>query len=182
MFGAVADLNGNTQTEKYEDTDDDDGDVNIERLTSLIEELLQAARPEGQRIRGIGVGVPSIVRVPEGYVEWAQKLKWRGLQLIKILSDRFSEQIFVENDVNLAAVGESGFGAGQGVDCMACVVVGAGTGAGIMFKAAFFAGIRTRLVSSGGCCTTRPYPERRFARLGKLENLANPNLLVLCPN
>lgn len=83
LFGAVFDLNGQIQTERFADCDRNSGEVNLERVINLIGELLDAPRPPGQKIRGIGVGVPSIVRIPDGHVEWAQKLRWRNLPFAK---------------------------------------------------------------------------------------------------
>ena len=71
LFGAVSDLNGHIQTEQYADCDPKSGELNLERLIRLIRELLEESRAAGG-VRGIGVGVPSIVRVPEGHVERAQ--------------------------------------------------------------------------------------------------------------
>jgi predicted NBD/HSP70 family sugar kinase len=170
LFGAVSDLNGCIQTERYADCAQS-GDVNLERLVSLIDDLLNAKRPPGQEIRGIGVGVPSIVRVPEGHVEWAQKLRWRDLPLKKILSERFAQQIFVENHVNLTAVGEWGFGAGQGVDCLVCLVVGTGTGAGIIINGSIFRGHSHAAGEIGWLLHNESLSGRKFPRLGRLEDL-----------
>jgi predicted NBD/HSP70 family sugar kinase len=171
LFGAVSDLNGRIQTERYADCDHKRGNVNLERLVCLVDELLNADRPPGQKIRGIGVGAPSIVRVPEGHVEWAQKLRWRDLPLKKILSERFDEQIFVENHVNLTAVGEWGFGAGQGVDCLACLVVGTGTGAGIIINGSLFRGHSHAAGEIGWLLHNESLSGRKFPRLGRLEDL-----------
>jgi glucokinase len=171
LFGAVADLNGRIQAERYAECDRKRGDVNLERLFSLIDELLNATRPPGQKIRGIGVGVPSIVRVPEGHVEWAQKLHWRDLRLKKILSERFDEQIFVENVVNLTAVGEWAFGAGQGVDSLVCLVVGTGTGAGIIINGSLYRGDSHAAGELGWLLHNESLSGRKFPRLGKLEDL-----------
>ena len=171
LFGAVSDLSGRIQTEIYAEADDRDGDTNLERLVCLIEDLLRRPRPAHQKIRGIGVGVPSIVRFPEGHVEWARKLHWRDLALKKILSERFKTLILVENNVNLAAVGEWGFGAGQGVDCLVCLVVGAGTGAGVMINGSLFRGHSNSAGEIGWLLHNESLCGRKFLCLGKPEEL-----------
>jgi glucokinase len=171
MFGAVSDLSGRIQTEIYAEADERDGDTNLERLICLIEDLLKRPRPAHQKIRGIGVGVPSIVRFPEGHVEWAQKLHWRNLALKKILSEHFKTLILVENDVNLAAVGECGFGAGQGIDCLVCLVVGSGTGAGVMINGSLFRGHSNAAGEIGWLLHNELLCGRKFPRLGKPEEL-----------
>jgi predicted NBD/HSP70 family sugar kinase len=170
-FGAVSDLSGRIQAEMYAEADDRDGDTNLERLICLIEDLLRRPRPAHQEIRGIGVGVPSIVRFPEGHVEWARKLHWRDLALKKILTERFGTLTLVENNVNLAAVGEWGFGAGQGIDCLVCLVVGSGTGAGVMINGSLFRGHSNSAGEIGWLLHNESLCGRKFPRLGKPEEL-----------
>jgi predicted NBD/HSP70 family sugar kinase len=131
MFGTVADLSGNIQYETY--IPYHDGISNsLEGLYGLIQELLDAPRPEGQRIRGISIGAPGVTISPEGVVVWAPGLQWRNLPLKRLLTDRFNLPVFVNNDANLAALGEWGFGAGQGIHDLVCFYVGRGMGAGII--------------------------------------------------
>jgi predicted NBD/HSP70 family sugar kinase len=171
LFGAVSDLSGGIQTEIYAEADDRDGDANLERLICLIEDLLRRPRPAQQKIRGIGVGVPSIVRGSDGHVECARKLHWHDLALKKILSERFQTLILVENNVNLAAVGEWAFGAGQGIDCLVCLVVGSGTGAGIMINGSLFRGHSNSAGEIGWLLHNESLCGRKFPRLGKPEEL-----------
>ncbi len=171
LLGAVSDLNGHIQTEQYADCDPKSGELNLERLIRLIRDLLEESRAAGRKIRGIGVGVPSIVRVPEGHVERAQKLHWRDLPLKKILAEHFSEQIFVDNMVNLTAVAEWGFGAGRGSDSLVCLVVGTGTGAGIVLNGSLFRGHSHAAGEIGWLLHNELLSGRRFPRLGRSKDL-----------
>jgi predicted NBD/HSP70 family sugar kinase len=171
IFGAVSDLNGHIQTERFADCDCNSGEVNLERVVGLIDELLNTTRPPGQKIRGIGVGVPSIVRVPDGQVEWAQKLRWRNLPLQKILSGHFAEQVFVDNQVNLAAVAEWGFGVGRGMNSLVCLVVGTGTGAGLILNGSLFRGYSHAAGEIGWLLHNESLSGRRFPQLGRSVDL-----------
>jgi predicted NBD/HSP70 family sugar kinase len=171
MFGAVSDLDGNIQVEKYADCDRKSGDVNLDRLVALIKELLNASRTADQKIRGIGVGVPSIVHLPEGHVEWAQKLHWRDLPLKKVLSERLGEKIFVDNHVHLAALGEWGFGAGRGAHSLVCLSVGTGTGAGIILNDLLFRGHAHAAGEIGWLLHNESLCGRSFPQLGRSEEI-----------
>src|SRR3954471_182423 len=103
FYGAVANLEGVVQTEMHE-TADDDGERNLQKITSLVERLMGAPRPAGQTIRGIGIGVPSIVKQPVGEVALTLGLGWRDFPLRQLLSEKFDVPVFVENGRNLAAV------------------------------------------------------------------------------
>lgn len=139
FYGAVADLNGQIQHEMYAPADDD-GEGNVERLIALITALMAAPRPNGQEIRGIGVGVPSIVKQPGGEVVLTLGLGWRELPLRKILAKRFGLPVYVENGRNLAAVGEWGFGSGQGAQSVVSLSIGPGAGAGVVIDGKLFGG------------------------------------------
>lgn len=131
FYGAVSDLNGHIQTE-LRGPADEDGERNVERLVAFIDELLAAPRPTGQAVRGIGIGVPSIVRQPDGEVVLTLGLGWRDVPLGQMLAQRFDIPLFVENDRNLAAMGEWGFGKGQGASSLVSLAIGPGAGAGIV--------------------------------------------------
>jgi len=172
MFGTLADLNGSVQHEVYIPHDDGTDDC-LERLCELIQQLLDVSRPAGQRIRGIGVGVPSITLTPEGIVAWAPSLGWRDLPLKKILTERFAMPVLVENDVNLAALGEWGFGAGRGTQNMVCIAVGTGIGAGIIMGGALYGGHNQAAGEIGYMPPSVEYLGRCYDQFGALENLAS---------
>src|SRR5204862_7486649 len=128
FYGAVANLEGVVQAEMYE-TADNNGERNFEKLVGLIRRLMGAPRPRGQTIRGIGIGLPSIVRQPEGEVVLTLGLGWRDMPLRARLSEHFKLPLVVENGRNLAAVGQWGFGAGRGADSAVSLSTGPRAGA-----------------------------------------------------
>jgi glucokinase-like ROK family protein len=179
MFGTVADLSGAIQHELYIAHQEDDGpSEHLERLCETIGTLLDASRPPGQRIRGIGIGAPGVTLTPEGIITWAPSLGWRDLPLQDILRDRFGMPVFVENDVNLAALGELGFGAGRGVQNLVCIAVGTGIGAGIIIGGALYRGHNQ---AAGEVCYMVPgikFLGRRYDQFGALESLASASGVV----
>jgi glucokinase-like ROK family protein len=179
MFGTVADLSGTIQHELYIAHRKDDGPSDyVERLCEIIETLLDAPRPPGQRIRGMGIGVPGVTLIPEGIVTWAPSLGWRDLPLQEILNDRFDVPVFVENDVNLAALGELGFGAGRGAQNLVTIAVGTGIGAGIIIGGILYRGHNQ---AAGEVCYMLPGTEflgRHYDEFGALECLASATGVV----
>lgn len=173
MFGAVADLAGHIQHEIYMPHDQEGPEDLLERLCQLIQQLLDAPRPAGQRIRGIGVGAPAVTLYPEGVVVWAPSLGWRNLPLRDILAQRFALPVFVENDVNLAALGEWGFGSGLGARSLVCIAVGTGIGAGIVVDGAILRGHHQAAGEIGYLVPGPQYLGRRYERFGALESLAS---------
>ncbi len=172
MFGTVANLAGHVQHEiRIARTGDPEG--SLEQLCGLIQHLLDVPRPSGQRIRGIGIGAPSVVVGPEGIVTWAPSLGWRDLPLRQILSERFDQPVFVENDVNLAALGEQGFGAGHGAQNLVCISVGTGIGAGVIIDGALYRGHNQSAGEIGYLVPGTEFLGQRYDQFGALESLAS---------
>jgi len=59
---------------------------------------------------------------------------WRDVPLSEMLESEFGVPASVDNDVNLAAIGEHNAGAAQGVDDFVFLAVGTGIGAGIVIN------------------------------------------------
>jgi glucokinase-like ROK family protein len=174
MFGVTADLSGKIQHEiNWSHGVDDGPEEHLACLIELIEGLLEAPRPPGQEVRGIGVGAPGVTLVPEGVVAWAPSLGWHDLPLKDILNDRFRLPVFVENDVSLAALGEWGFGAAQGVQDLVCIAVGTGIGAGIILGGALYRGYNQAAGEIGYLPPGLEFLGRRYDQFGALESLAS---------
>lgn len=177
VCGTVADLSGHVEHERYvaHAPGNSAGDF-LAALIDFIAELVawtqQAEGSPGRRIRGIGVGVPGMVAVPSGVVRWAPSLQWRDLPLRAILEERFGLPVFVENDLNLAALGELGFGAGQGMQTLVAVAVGTGIGAGIIVNGALFRGAHQSAGEIGYLPPSVEWLGRHYTGFGALESLA----------
>ena len=139
--GSVADLQGDVLHRRtVPSIPDGDQSRSLPSLLEFVEELIAAAPIPREKIRGIGVGVPSIVVDHAGTVVWAPALGWRNEPLKSLMEDQFGIPTFVENDVNLAALGESQFGVGRGVQNLACIFCGTGIGGGLIVNGELFRG------------------------------------------
>jgi predicted NBD/HSP70 family sugar kinase len=173
MFGSLADLGGNIQAEECLPRDGEDGPANLEHLFGLIDRLLAAPRPAGQAIRGIGIGAPGITRHEDGVVTWAPSLNWRNLPLKELISERYDLPVFVENDVNLAALGEYGFGSCKGAASLVLLAVGTGIGAGIVINRQIYRGYHQSAGEIGYLPPDSSYLKRHYEGFGALESLAS---------
>lgn len=173
LFGTVADLAGNIQAEVYLPWGEGGPQNSLERLCEVITKLKQAPRPSGQRIRGIGIGAPGITLSEEGIVTWAPSLGWRNLSLKEHLRSRTKLPVFVENDVNLATLGEWSFGAGKGTRNMVCIAIGTGIGAGIIIDGVLFRGSNQAAGEIGYLLPGIEFLGRRYDEFGALEMLAS---------
>ena len=172
MFGAVSDLTGSVAHEIYA-RHGARGETAIEELCGLIDNLLRQPRPAGQSIRGIGIGAPGLTLSRDGIVAFAPALDWHDVPLKRILSQRFNLPVFVENDVNLAALGEMGYGAGRGSRDLVCITIGTGIGAGVIVDGALYRGHHLAAGEIGYLVPGVEYLDRQAEAFGVFESLAS---------
>ena len=107
--------------------------VGVQVLEMLTQVIDQASALRGRPL-ALGVSAPGIVDQASGRVT---SLAYNvapegGFDPLEVVRDRFDLPVLVENNVNLAAVGEKWFGLARGVSSMVFVAVGAGIGIGII--------------------------------------------------
>lgn len=113
---------------------DDEKDT-LNQLIGLIHKLFCAD------VKAIGLGVPSVVDPVSGTVYNAVNIpSWVEVPLRKIIEKIFQKPVFVNNDANCFALGEFYFGAGKAKENMVGLILGTGTGAGIISNGKLLAG------------------------------------------
>lgn len=81
----------------------------------------------------IGISTAGLVNSNEGIVMAASNIpSYSGTNLRKILSEEFGTPVFVENDVNSAAIAEAVYGAGVWFESFICLSYGTGIGGAII--------------------------------------------------
>jgi glucokinase-like ROK family protein len=82
---------------------------------------------------GIAVGAPGLIDEETGTLLFAPNLRWENVPLCGILSDAFTgTPIFVDNEANLAALGEYLFGAAKGYREVLFISAGVGLGGAVV--------------------------------------------------
>ena len=105
----------------------------IERMLALLHQAVEKGQPAGAQLLGIAVGVPGMVDHGSGTILFAPNLKWRNVPLLKILEqENFGAPIFVDNEANMAALGEHYFGAAQGYNEILYLSGNVGLGGGFL--------------------------------------------------
>jgi len=95
-------------------------------------------------VKGIGIGVPSIVDARTGVVYHAINIpSWHEIHLKQILEDKFGVPVFVNNDSNCFAFGERYYGEGTTFRNIVGVIMAAGLGAGIIVNDMLYEGYNT---------------------------------------
>ena len=173
IYGALSNLGGEVIDELNFDRHSTQGDGSYAALVTLIDTLLASPKLEGKHVRGIGVGAPGITLHKEGIVKWAFTLSWKDFPLKAKLTDRYHLPITVDNDVNLAALGELWFGAGQNCQNMIVIALGTGIGAGIIIDGALYRGSNEASGEIGNMLPGREFLAKNYQDFGALEAVAS---------
>jgi len=176
MIGAISDLNGEIFRRMVQPARP--GEAGIQQLIALIRALYDMARGYGLPVRGVGIGAPSIVLYREGVVAWAPSLGWRNVPLKALVEQAVELPVFVENEVNLIALGESWRGAGRDVDNLVCISLGAGIGAGIVLSGFLYRGAHCAAGEIGYLLPGTQYLGHPYEGFGCLEGIAGSTGIV----
>ncbi|MFZ1251753.1 MAG: ROK family glucokinase [Streptococcus suis] len=92
---------------------------------------------------GVGMGSPGVVDSEAGTVIGAYNLNWKTLQLVK---DQFESALglpfFIDNDANVAALGEQWVGAGNNNPNVVFMTLGTGVGGGVIAAGNLIRGVK----------------------------------------
>lgn len=92
---------------------------------------------------GIGMGSPGVVDSTAGTVIGAYNLNWKTLQLVK---EQFEAELglpfFIDNDANVAALGEQWVGAGENNPDVVFMTLGTGVGGGVIAAGNLIRGVK----------------------------------------
>jgi glucokinase len=91
------------------------------------------------RIAGVGAGAP-MANYFTGEVENAPNLGWKQVPLKKLFERYFKCPAVIENDANLAAVGEKKWGSGKNLNDFVLITLGTGVGAGLILDGKLYRG------------------------------------------
>jgi predicted NBD/HSP70 family sugar kinase len=136
LRGAVCDLAGAVRARQDVELRGADADGAIGAIGSLHRSLVEAAALPGERIDGVVLGVPGIVEARTGRLRLTTPNipGLEGRDFGRELREQLDIRVALENDVNLAAVGERWLGIAQGVDDFAFLSVGTGMGMGLLLR------------------------------------------------
>jgi glucokinase len=130
-------------------------------IIESIDECLYLAGKTKSDIDKIGIGAAGQIDPVKGEIIFSPNLNWRNAPLAERIYQWSGSEVWVENDVRVAALAEMTFGAGRGTRYLVCIFVGTGVGAGIIIDGKLLRGFRnmagevghTKIKDGGYPCT-----------------------------
>ena len=110
----------------------------IDIIKEMISKLLD------KNVKGIGIGVPSLVDQKLGIVYDVQNIpSWKKVFLKDVLESHFNISVFINNDVNCFALGELNYGLGKKLNSFVGISIGTGIAGGIIIDKKLYNGFNS---------------------------------------
>ncbi|BAS27781.1 ROK family transcriptional regulator [Limnochorda pilosa] len=142
LDAAVTDLQLHILAERSEPVDVAQGPtLMLERATQMVRALLADLGLTPDRLLGVGMGVPGPVDYRLGRTVSPPIMPgWNQFPIKDHLAEAFGCPAYVDNDVNIMALGEQFAGLGRGAESFIFVKLGTGIGAGIVLGGRIYRG------------------------------------------
>ena len=149
-------------------------DVCLDRVDALFDALRVTTRDIPGPLWGIGIGVPGPVEFEAGRpISPPIMPGWDGYPIRERFAARYGAPVWVDNDVNLLALGEWRSGVAVGHDDVIVVKIGTGIGAGLISEGRLHRGAQGSAGDVGHIqVTDDPAVICRCGNIGCLEALA----------
>lgn len=152
-------------------------------IAKAIDSKLNELQEPKSKLQAIGIGAPGPVNMATGLIYEAVNLGWENYPLKDLLEVETGLPVVVDNDANIAAIGEMWKGAGDGSKDIICVTLGTGVGGGVITNGEIVHGINgaggeighiTVIPEGGASCNC--------GKTGCLETIASATGIVRTAN
>jgi predicted NBD/HSP70 family sugar kinase len=133
LRGAICDLRGDVRARQDVEVGGVDAQGALDAIVGLRASLVETIDLPPELIDNVVVGVPGVVEASSWRLSLATNVPGlEGLEFSSGLREHLGAHVALENDINLAALGEQWRGVARGVDDFVFLSIGTGLGAGLV--------------------------------------------------
>ncbi len=130
----------------------DGTDVVLNNIAACVRELVSPDSEEWESVAGVGIGIAGFLNIPEGIIDFSANLPFRNVPVKRIMEEKLGKPVKINNDANVAALGEAWGGAGKGIPNVVCYTLGTGVGGGIILNDRLIEGYKGMAGELGHMC------------------------------
>jgi glucokinase len=175
---AVADLRGEMLVHDIVPTPRGQPPALVERLAARLRALVGKTGAAPDQLLAVGVGAPGIVDREHGVVTVSPNMGFSQVPMRQLVERALGTAVVLENDVNLAMLGEHWRGAARGHRTCAFIFVGTGIGAGVLIDGDLHRGQHSMAGEIAGMCMGPQFVDVDYGSRGCLETLAGLQALA----
>lgn len=131
-----------------------------------------------KKIKGISIAAPGPLDPQSGMIFSSPNLQWKNVCIKKILGEKFNLPVVLENDANLAGLGESICGAGKDVSSLFYLTISTGIGGGFILDKEIYQGTSFDAAEIGHTIVLPKGPKCNCGRRGCLEALCSGSAIA----
>lgn len=151
----------------------------LRKIAGAVRALMLEAGAPPDRLLMVGAGAPGVVDLDRGVVVLAPNLEnWSSVPMRDFLEETLGACTLVDNDVNLALLGEHWKGSARGHDDCAFLFVGTGIGAAVLIDGKLHRGHHFMAGEIAVMCMGPEYVNVGYGTHGCLETLAGLRALA----
>lgn len=148
----------------------------LKQIAKDIDCMIKKEGIDSGKILGMGAGVPGITETSSGIVMEAPSLNWVRYPFLTEAKRYIPFPVHVDNDVNVAALGEQWLGNARDKQNVLFIAVGTGIGSGIIINNQLYRGFSSAAGEMGYMVTDKNDMKNEFRpifhRYGYLESVA----------
>lgn len=178
--GGLFSVSGELLCEEKIKTNAADGfEGTVKLLAELSKKLTEQANVEFSAVQAIGVGAPGVVDSRRGVVLRWSNFNWQNVPLAERLESLTGKKTYIANDANIAALGESKFGATSQYQSSILLTIGTGVGGGMVFDGELIEGYQSAGAEFGHIIIREGGLPCACGRRGCYEKYASASALIL---
>ena len=172
IYTALVDLEGNIIKEKTVETLAHEGEqAVVGRIVDTINYVIDGT--DKNLIKSIGICSPGPLDVKNGIIIENSNLPFKNFEIVKTIKETFDLPTHLDNDANVATLGEFMFGAGKGTENMVFITASTGIGGGAVLNGKLFRGSTGNALEVGHMTVATEGPRCGCGNLGCAEALGS---------
>ena len=109
-------------------------------IAKYVREAVSQSGRSWEQVAGVGAGIAGMIDMSTGIVRLAANLGWHDVAVKDLLEAALGKPVKIDNDANVAALGEAWSGAGAGIANVVCFTLGTGVGGGLIINEKLYLG------------------------------------------
>ena len=171
---ALADVSGEVKAEINMKTLAQEGEgAVLARMIEAIEKVMEEGKVSSHLVKAIGIGSPGPLDAHKGIIITTPNLPFKNFDIIRPINEHFNIPVYLDNDANVAAIGEHILGAGKGTNNMVYVTVSTGIGGGAILNGKIYRGSTSNALEIGHTTVAPQGPRCNCGNIGCAEAVAS---------
>lgn len=167
---ALSNLNGEVISQTTVPTNANEGEIPVlNRIIDSVDKVIKDGGATYNDIKGIGIGSPGPLDAEKGVIIYTPNLPFKNFNLVDPLKKKFGVPVFIDNDANVATIGEFMFGAGRGAKNVVFFTVSTGVGGGAVLDGKIYRGHTSNALEIGHMTVNPDGPRCNCGNIGCVE-------------